>query len=210
MEEFWEKSFRINKEMWGWEPTLSAVNTLEFFKKNGFKNILIPGFGYGRNAKLFIDNGFDVTGIEISASAIVLAKKHFNGSVKIFQGSVNEMPFDKLLYDGIYCYSLLHLLNGEDRVKLIENCYNQLAPEGYMVFVTISKHHYKYEIGEEVEIDTHAMPYGVTLYFYDNESIKRDFGKYGLIDAALIDEPKTGDVNELKRGFWCVTCKKDV
>ena len=41
MEEFWEKSFRINKEMWGWEPTLSAINTLSLFNKKGFKKILI-------------------------------------------------------------------------------------------------------------------------------------------------------------------------
>lgn len=101
MEEFWEKSFRINKEMWGWEPTLSAINTLSLFNEKGFNKILIPGFGYGRNAKLFID-------------------------------------------------------------------------------------------------------------FYDDASILRDFGPYGLIDSALIDEPKTSDFDEPKRGFWCVTCKKDV
>ena len=210
MEEFWEKSFRINKEMWGWEPTLSAINTLSLFNEKGFNKILIPGFGYGRNAKLFIDSGFDVTGIEISASAIELARKHFKDSVKIYQGSVIDMPFEEVLYDGIYCYSLLHLLNAKDRVKLIENCYNQLTPGGYMVFVTISKHHYKYEVGEVVEKDSLIMPYGVTLYFYDSASILRDFGPYGLIDSAIIDESKTSDVDELKRGFWCVTCKKDV
>jgi hypothetical protein len=34
---------------------------------------LIPGIGYGRNAKLFIDNGLKVTGIEIADSAISIA-----------------------------------------------------------------------------------------------------------------------------------------
>ena len=33
------------------------------------KDILIPGVGYGRNAKVFIDNGINVTGIEISKTA---------------------------------------------------------------------------------------------------------------------------------------------
>jgi predicted lipoprotein with Yx(FWY)xxD motif len=124
MEEFWEKSFRNNKVMWGWEPTVSANRALELFKKKGFKTILIPGFGYGRNAKLFADNGFEVT-------------------------------------------------------------------------------------GEETKRDSLAMPYGVTLYFYDKDTIMRDFEAYGLIDASLMDEPKANEDDKPSRGFWYIVCKKD-
>lgn len=134
MTEFWEATFRDKQEMWGWKPTDSAIETLALFKKHGINNILIPGFGYGRNAKLFTDNGFNVTEIEISETAIGLAKKHFGGRVKIHQGSVHSMPFDKELYDGIFSYALIHLLSAEDRIKLIEDCYNQLKPNGYMFF----------------------------------------------------------------------------
>ena len=208
MDDFWEKSFRVNKEMWGWKPTGSAINTAKLFKNNGFKNVLIPGFGYGRNAKIFIEIGFNVTGIEISESAIEIANNHFGDKVKIHHGSVNDMPFEEKLYDGIYCYSLIHLLNKKDRAKLIENCYNQLAPGGYMVFITISKHHYKYEVGENIEKDLRVMPYGVTLYFYDNESIKNDFETYGLIDANLIEEPKGNEEPMVARSFWNIVCRK--
>jgi|SRR5690554_69855 SAM-dependent methyltransferase len=209
MEEFWEKSFRNNKVMWGWEPTVSANRALELFKKKGFKTILIPGFGYGRNAKLFADNGFEVTGIEISNTAIRLANKQFGNRVIIHHGSVNDMPFDSEKYDCIYCYSLIHLLDEKSRTNLIKNCYNQLTPGGYMVFVTISKHHYKYELGEETKRDSLAMPYGVTLYFYDKDTIMRDFEAYGLIDASLMDEPKANEDDKPSRGFWYIVCKKD-
>ena len=74
MAEFWETSFRDKQEMWGWEPADSAVETVELFKKHGLNKIITPWFGYGRNAKVFIDNGFKVTGIEISETAIGIAK----------------------------------------------------------------------------------------------------------------------------------------
>ena len=74
MTEFWEANFRGKQEMWGWEPADSAISALQLFKEQGFSKILIPGFGYGRNAKVFAGNGFEVTGIEISESAIDLAK----------------------------------------------------------------------------------------------------------------------------------------
>lgn len=77
MTEFWESSFRDKQTMWGFEPADSAISSVELFQKNGLKKILIPGFGYGRNAKIFTDNGFDVTGIEISETAIDLAKRRY-------------------------------------------------------------------------------------------------------------------------------------
>ena len=83
MTEFWEASFRDRQEMWGWAPADSAVDTVELFNGYGLNKILIPGIGYGRNAGIFTDNGFEVTGIEISETAIELAKRHFGESINI-------------------------------------------------------------------------------------------------------------------------------
>jgi len=208
MSEFWEISFRDKQEMWGWEPADSAIKTVELFKANGLNKILLPGFGYGRNAKLFIDNGFKVAGIEISETAIDIAKKHFGEGIKIHHGTVASMPFDQEMYDGIFSYSLIHLLIPEERIKLIKDCYNQLRPGGYMVFVTISKKDFRYGEGEEIGKDTFKKNYGVTLYFYDSESIRADFGHYGLVDARETSEPIKNLGDKASQGFWYITCKK--
>lgn len=209
MTEFWETSFKDKQEMWGWEPADSAIDTLELFKKDGLNKILIPGFGYGRNAKIFIDEGFKVTGIEISETAIDLAHKQLGDSVKVYLGSVSSMPFDQELYDGIFSYSLIHLLNEKGRVKLIEDCYNQLKPNGYMVFVTISKMDFRYKQGIEVSKDTFEPWPGLTLYFYDSDSIKSDFGDYGLINAEMRNEPKVDLEDKPSQRFWYIVCKKE-
>lgn len=75
--EFWEKSFIEKQEMWGFEPAKSAVLTKDFFLQKSVKNILIPGIGYWRNAQIFRANGIAVTGIEISETAIDMARKHY-------------------------------------------------------------------------------------------------------------------------------------
>jgi len=210
MSEFWESSFRDKQEMWGWEPADSAITTLELFKKHELNKILIPGFGYGRNAKIFADNGFKVTGIEISETAIELAKKHFGDSIKVYPGSVNLMPFDQELYDGIFSYSLIHLLNVKERIKLIDDCYNQLRPNGYMVFVSISKNDFRYGQGKEIDKDTFEPWSGLTLFFYDSDSIKTDFGNYGLIDAKIINEPIKDSGDKPSQRFWYIICKKNI
>jgi len=210
MTEFWESSFRDKQEMWGLEPADSAITTSELFKKQGLNKILIPGFGYGRNAGVFTDKGIQVTGIEISETAIDLAKKHFGDTIRVYHGSVNSMPFDREMYDGIFCYALIHLLNEKERIKLISDCFNQLKPNGYMVFVAISKTDAQYGDGNEISKDTFETRHGVTLFFYDSYSIKKEFGKYGLVEAIEIQEPAKNTGNKPARKFWQITCKKEL
>ena len=106
MPEFWETAFKNNAKMWGENPTNNALDVLELFQQHGIKQMLVPGFGYGRNAKVFYDKGFDVTGIEISETAIARARKHFGNDTTIYHGSVSDMPFSETLYQGIYCFTV--------------------------------------------------------------------------------------------------------
>jgi len=173
------------------------------------KKILIPGFGYGRNAKIFTDNGFNVTGIEISETAINLAKKYYGDNIRVYHGSVNDMPFDQELYDGIYCYALIHLLSAKERIKLITDCYNQLRPNGHIVFVAISKMDTRYGEGKEIIKDTFETRHGVKLFFYDSDSVETEFGNYGLIEAKEITEPAKNIENKPSQRFLQISCRKD-
>jgi SAM-dependent methyltransferase len=208
MTEFWESSFKEKQTMWGFEPADAAVSTMAFFREKGLHKILIPGFGYGRNAKVFSDNGFDVTGIEISETAINLAREHYGERVKVHHGSVGDMPFDQEQYDGIFCYALIHLLNVRERAKLIRDCYQQLAPNGFMIFVTISKASPSFGAGKKLSKDRFETIHGVKLFFYDTDSIDKEFGKYGLIEAKEIAEPAKNTTNKPSMKFWQITCRR--
>ncbi|WPP52772.1 class I SAM-dependent methyltransferase [Catalinimonas niigatensis] len=208
MTEFWEESFRDKQSMWGFAPTDSAVATLHLFQQHGIQEILVPGFGYGRNAKLFTDNGFSVTGIEISATAIALAKKHYGEDIQVYHGSVSDMPFDQKLYDGIFCYALIHLLDEKERAKLISDCYQQLRPEGYMVFVALSKSTASYGEGTPLGKDRFESRHGVKLFYYDAASVDTAFGKYGLMEAKEISEPANPPDHKPSQQFWYISCRK--
>lgn len=188
MTEFWEKAFRDKHEMWGWEPAKSAVLTKDLFVENGVKKVLIPGIGYGRNAQIFKDNGMAVTGIEISQTAIDIAKKHFGSDLSLYHGSVTDMPFDNNLYDGLFCYGLIYLLDKTEREKLIRDCYNQLSENGWMVFTVITKEAKTYGQGKLIGKDRFEMFGGVKIFFYDQETIAEEFGKFGLFEIIEVQE----------------------
>jgi SAM-dependent methyltransferase len=207
MTEFWESSFIEKQTMWGFEPSDSAILTKDFFLENKVKDILIPGFGYGRNAKVFIENGIDVTGIEISKTAIELARD--NGlTMPIFHGSVTDMPFDDKLYDGIFSYALIHLLNESEREKFIHSCYKQLKPDGYMIFTAISKDAPMYGKGKQLGNDYFEIMDGIKMFFYDSNSIRQEFGQYGLIEISEIMEPHKDNETKPPFKFTMVKCQK--
>ncbi|MCI4250612.1 MULTISPECIES: class I SAM-dependent methyltransferase [Bacillus] len=208
--EFWESSFIEKQTMWGFEPTESAIFTKDFFLEKNVKNILVPGIGYGRNAKVFIDNGINVTGIEISKTAIDLAKQHGLEDISIYHGSVNEMPFDNKSYDGIYSHALLHLLNKQEREQFIKDCYNQLKPGGYIVFTTVSQKAPMFGKGKQLDKDYFEIMEGVKMFFYNSESIKRDFNKYGLVQVSEIDEPNKHMENKPSINFLMIKCQKEL
>lgn len=199
MAEFWETNFIEKQEMWGFEPSKSALLTKDLFIHESIKKILIPGIGYGRNAQVFKDEGIDVTGIEISRTAIQMAEKHYGKDLKIHHGSVTEMPFDNDLYDGIFCYALVHLLNSKERKKLIYDCYNQLNKNGYMIFTAISKEAHTYGKGKYISKNRYEIFNGVNMFFYDQESIHKEFGKAGLYEIIKIEE---------NYPFFLIKCKK--
>ncbi|HUN07512.1 MAG TPA: class I SAM-dependent methyltransferase [Aggregatilineales bacterium] len=207
MSEFWEAAFQEKQRMWGEEPTPSAIEVSEVFKRSGFKKILIPGFGYGRNARPFYAKGFEVTGIEISSTGIKLAHELLGPEIRVFHGSVDDMPFDQEIYDGIYCHALIHLLDSSQRKKFLLDCYRQLQHGGVMVFTAITKDASTYGVGEELSTDRYRTKDGVNLYFYDQDSIIDEFGGVGLIEVTKNDEAGHG---RPAAWFWKVVCQKSM
>ena len=206
--DFWETAFAEKQAMWGLEPSASAVIAKDLFLKQNAKNILVPGIGYGRNAKEFTDEGMKVTGIEISETAIELLRKYYGTEMRVYHGSVLDMPFDDLKYDGIFCYALIHLLSKDERRKLIQDCYNQLSPSGNMIFSVISKTAPTYGKGRKISENQYEMVEGAPVYFYDKKSCEAEFGDFGLIEVQEVSEKPPKHSEYAWFPFLVAVCRK--
>jgi SAM-dependent methyltransferase len=186
--EFWESKFAMEGSMWGDEPSDSALLALSMFQKEGLQKILVPGAGYGRNAALFQKNGLSVTGIELSSAAVALAGKK-DIRFPIHCGSVLNMPFDQTVFDGIFCYALLHLFNKAERGLFLSRCMDQLEINGLMFFTVVSKDSYLYAQGPETDRDTFEIYPGIPVFFYDRSSLEEEFSFLRIDRIEEIDEP---------------------
>lgn len=188
MSEIWESTFARSQTMWGLEPTAAALLACADFVRRGVKSVLVPGVGYGRNARPFLDAGMDVTGIEISATAIELARTALGLDFPIHHGSVTDMPFDDRRHDAVFSFGLLYLLDAPARAKLLADCARQLVPGGPMIFTVVSKEWPSYGQGTKLGEDWYETHPGVRIFFYDDASLARELGPFGLVDVTTIDE----------------------
>ena len=149
----------------------------------------------------------DLTGIEISKTAIQLAREN-EFTFPIHQASVLDMPLDNTKYDGIFCYALLHLFNKKERSTILNACYHQLNGGGYMIFVAVSTKAELFGAGKQLSENRFKINNGLQVFFYDPKAIESEFSKYNLVEYEEIDEPikyiKNG--NPLK--CYIIKCKK--
>ena len=207
MKEFWDATFEKEKITWGFEPADSALIARDLFLQNKFKKVLIPGVGYGRNAMAFLNQGFNITGIEISKRAIELARAN-KLDFPIHLGSVVDMPFDNQTYDGIFCYALVHLLNKPERKNFIKNCYNQIKVGGLMIFMVASKKMEMYAEGRFISKNRYKIKKGLNVYFYDQDSVEKEFLNFGLVEYREFEEPIKHMTGATPISCFLVTCKK--
>ncbi len=155
-----------------------------------------------------MENGIKVTGIEISESAIKMARNDYDLNIPIHKGSVMQMPFDDKIFDGIYCYALIHLLSKPQRQKFISACSAQLKKGGIMVFTMISDKTSVFGEGKYLSKNRYQVPNGLAVYFYNMESAKYEFQQFELIQVSEINEPVKFMKNEPPLKMILVVCRK--
>ncbi len=206
MKEFWDLLYNKIGTGWGFEPSDSAIAASEIFSVKGYKDVLIPGIGYGRNISPFSDKGMHVSGIEISEKAIKLMKEN-NLVNDIYEGSVLDMPFSNAKYDAVFSYALLHLFDYFERRKIISSCYNQLTDGGMMIFSVSSADDLK-EKGKLIGRNRYLQSNNMKVFYYDDGSIQKEFSKFELTEIRDIEEPIKFMKNEPPMKFKFIVCIK--
>ena len=79
-----------------------------------------------------------------------------------------------------------------------------------MIFTTVSKQAPMFGKGKQLDKDYFEIMEGVKMFFYDSNSIKQEFEKYGLVEILEIDEPSKNMGNKPPINFLIVKCKKEL
>jgi len=190
MQDYWDSRFLREGYIWSEKPSESAKYANRMFNKYDVTDVLIPGIGYGRNSTPFLESGYNVSGIEISEVAIGLLKKsELSNKIRVFNGSLIDMPFEDMKYDAIFSFNVLHLFGRDDRQAIMDKCKNQLKPNGLIFFTVISELEPSYGEGIKREENTFEKK-GKPVHFFTEEDLKQHFHEFEIIESDLMDEPE--------------------
>jgi len=157
-------------------PPETLVGLVESGKVKPCKTVDL-GCGAGIHAIYFANRGFDVTGIDVSPTAIKIAKEKAekervkcNFIVADVLGKLDEI---RETFDFAYDWSLLHHMYPEKRKKYVENVYRILNTGAKYLSVCFSERDPHFGVGKYRE-----TPLGTVLYVSSEEELKELFGSY--------------------------------
>lgn len=100
------------------------------------------GCGTGRHAEFFLERGYEVTGIDVSAEMLRVAQKKFDGHPGITlhqsRGSDFQLPYQVTCVISMFS-TFGHLLTDEDAICEVRNYFNHLAPGGLFILEFVNR-----------------------------------------------------------------------
>jgi len=140
------------------QPVPFVTEALTAFKRRKIRHVLDLGCGVGRNAVYLAKNGFDVVGVDVSASALRLAKQWVREenlkNVVFLQATMTSIPLDDAQFDAVISVSVIHHAVKRDIEKTVDEVYRILKRNGLFLANLTSVKDPRYGRGKKVEAGT--------------------------------------------------------
>lgn len=221
----WEKEYCnplfITK---GDKPQGDVLRFLKFFKKQtGFKifglKVLDLGCGTGRNSNYLASLGNEIVGMEISPSAITLARKRalqLETSVDYLEQSIGaKYPFATENFDMILDITSSNALDEKERELYLEEISRTLKDTGYLFVRALCKDADKnakklLKKFPGSEKDTYVMPKsGLIERVFSEQDFRSTYGKFfEIVQLAKKTGYTNFDGQPYKRNYWIAYLKK--
>jgi len=106
----------------------------EFISLLKGKKILDAGCGAGRDVQYFLEEGFNVIGIDSSPGLLKEAKQRVDGNTQFMD--FRELKFDEDEFDGVWCFTSLSDVNDKDCQNTLKEFFKVLKHEG-ILFISV-------------------------------------------------------------------------
>jgi SAM-dependent methyltransferase len=92
--------------------------------------VLDLGCGYGKNARLLLRQGYRVSGVDVSASAIARAGRLLGDAAELTAGDATALPWPARSFDAVLDIGCLHCLPAPRRPRAVRELARVLRPDG--------------------------------------------------------------------------------
>ena len=196
----WDDTWKTaaGRDRWS-TPDPLVVELIPRFQQEGVRTVLDLGFGVGRHAIVCAEAGFEVYGLDASASGLTYARRwaaQEGVELRLQTGDMAALPFSGDFFDLILTWNVIYH-GGADYVRRtiteIKRC---LKPEGYLLCTLMSTANEHYGKGQEVEPNTFVVPGAHEKshphHYFDRAAIDRYLCDFNLLRCEDVEQDGPG------------------
>lgn len=210
----WEEKYSSGlAQYYPWDAVVSFI--YHYAPKNKPRHqikILEVGCGSGPNLWFAAREGFNVTGIDGSNSAIKIVKSRFQsegltGEFKVVNFS-EDLPFESNKFDLIIDRAAITYCGERTSDKLISEIYRVLSPNGHFFFNPYSDEHSSFIKGEEgkdgmtTNIQGGSLQGTGDILFYSKKEIMKKIRNFSIVKLNHIMQSDIAQEKENIHAEW--------
>jgi SAM-dependent methyltransferase len=186
----WESDYKGNQLTSVYESLWDMLQT--FIQMLPIKTVLDFGCGDGAYSFLMGEKGLDVTGVDISATAIKRAVAHKNDCKDekcrfITHHSIpDNLPNDS--FDAVVMLNSYHCLTGSERQGIISQARRVLKPEGFLFISVLALEDESYPRQDWIEIESNTFEdtIGKKFHFFSFEELKVELKDFEIQENNIL------------------------
>jgi len=194
----WDWNRINNYDRWRNPSVVVYPLSIRWLKENKM-NILDLGCGLGRNSVYLYQQGFKVTAVDASKSAIdrfkvTLQEKGYEIDLRLCD--MHSLPFADECFDGVFSFHVIYHTNTAGIRKVISEVYRVLKPDGE-VFVTFNSKNnssylknIQYKIDENTIIKQEGIEKGIPHYYCDEKEVKDLMSSFEILRFFYLEDIK--------------------
>ena len=170
------------------------VGINKFKTKENMSEVLDLGCGNGSHIVFFAEQGFNVSGIDISEQAIEIAKAwtHKHGlKADLRVGDIENLPFGDESFDVIISNGVFDHISFSKAKKCVQEAFRVCKPGGYVYLTLRSTKDCEYGRGEKTDKNTFILSKGyekgIIQHFFDLQEISDLFKDFKIFDIELYE-----------------------
>lgn len=171
------------------------------FSGAGCRTILDLGCGNGRHVVAFQQQGFSVTGFDISPTGLTLTREWLEDAalpIQLIQGDIyHHLPFEQGAFQGLFSTQVIHHALLAEVRGCIQEIWRVLAPGG-LAFVTVAGGNRGNRKSREIEPGT-FLPLegdekGLPHHIFSLDELREEFSSFEVLEIGPRAEGKVSAI----------------
>jgi SAM-dependent methyltransferase len=210
---FWEARYARGL-VYGTEPTSVAHRLVAVFRAHGVQRIVEAGCGSGRDALLYAREGFEVTGTEISGSALRWVRERAQAEglrITLLRDDLAETHLPPGSFDAAVAMHVIHLQPAPVRQTMVSQLWRLTRDGGLIAMANYSTHEAGYATWDPYpEPNTRVDPKGKVVHFFDEADVRALLppDRFDLLTLEEVDLAEVPDGGPVTHREWLTIARK--